>query len=98
MNGLKKLFSDTLTRYKIESAVKNFLIKYCDKNGVYDFGAVRRYSYARYFKKYKLVNIDKTENPDFLANIQALSFKNSSIGNIMCIALLEHVQNPDLAV
>lgn len=96
LKGIRKLASDTLTRSKIEEGVRRFAGQYSHDNGtVYDLGGARRYSYSKYFTHYKTVNLDKKEKPDVLADAANLPLVAGSVSNMLCIALLEHVNNPD---
>ena len=44
------------------------------------------------------IDIDVMRSPDIICNIEKLSLKNSSIDVIFCLEVLEHVQNPWIAV
>lgn len=95
LKGLRRLASDTLTRRRIDSAVARFSQGCRNGSTVYDLGGVERYGYRRHFSGYRTVNIDPRENPDVLADAAALPFGDCSVDGILCLALLEHVDDPD---
>jgi SAM-dependent methyltransferase len=97
LDSLKKEISDTLTREKIRLAVEEFSKKYCSPEDVmYDIGGVSRYSYKEYFPLYYTINKSKEEHPDIIANAEKLP--RLKTGNVICIALLEHVENPEKVI
>lgn len=98
ISGMKRLVADTLTRKVMDNAVKNFASNYCKEGPTYDIGGVPRYSYNKYFADYKTVNLDKKEKPDILANAAKLPFKNNTVNNILCLAMLEHVRKPEIVI
>ncbi len=98
LNNAKKLVADTLTRQKIEEAVRKFAKNYCSQGAVYDIGGVSGYSYKRYFSDYKTINFDKREKPDLLARAEKLPFKKNTVKNILCLAMLEHVRDPEIVI
>lgn len=61
---------------------------------IYDIGGGASPLERERFKKYVLVDIDSSYNPDIVADIQDLPFSDNSIDAILCLAVLEHVQNP----
>lgn len=48
-------------------------------------------------KSYKILDPVPDYNPDIVGDIQNLPFDNNSVEAIICIAVLEHVENPILA-
>ncbi len=94
-NRLKRIARDTLTRNQIDSGVRHFARLYCkQEDKVYDIGG-GRYNYNRYFQHYFTVNMDPTENPDFQSDAEKLPFSSNSLDAALCIAVLEHVNNPE---
>jgi len=91
---MKKLVSDTLTREKIDQSVKRFAERYCRNRAVYDIGGVARYDYSKYFSKYYTINFDKNEKPDIVADAEELPLPSGTIRAALCVALLEHVNDP----
>ena len=95
LDKMKRSLRDTLTRDQIESGVRRFAESYCaagDK--VYDIGG-GRYNYSKYFKNYLTVNLDPSENPDIHGDAEKLPLRSNSLDAVLCIALLEHVNNPE---
>ncbi len=98
MRNLKRMAEDTLTREMIEEDVKEFSHKYCNGGTVYDIGGVQRYSYRKYFSEYKTINFDKAERPDILASAERMPFKDGSVDNFLCLAMLEHTREPEATI
>ncbi|MGA2800251.1 MAG: class I SAM-dependent methyltransferase [Candidatus Micrarchaeaceae archaeon] len=97
-NKIRTLASDTLTRERITEAVEGFARRHCKSGTVYDIGGVRGHPYGKFFSDYRTINIDRKERPDVLANAERLPFKDNAIENMMCIAMLEHVKDPEAIV
>jgi len=98
LSSMRKLAADTLTREKMEHAVENFSKNHYTGGIVYDIGGVPRYSYNKHFADYKTVNFDKKEKPDVLARAEKLPFKDNTVDNILCLAMLEHVRDPEAVI
>ncbi len=47
---------------------------------------------------YKIFDTSTTYNPDIIGDIHKLQFENNSIDAFICLAVLEHVENPILAM
>lgn len=61
---------------------------------VYDIGGGARPKDKNEFRGYVLVDVDASYNPDLVADIQNLPFEDNSIPGIVCLSVLEHVDNP----
>lgn len=64
---------------------------------VYDIGGGAAPADKKSFRKYVLVDVDQSYKPDIIADIQKLPFDSNSIPGIICLSVLEHVENPFLA-
>jgi ubiquinone/menaquinone biosynthesis C-methylase UbiE len=65
---------------------------------VYDIGGGAAPQDRKKFKHYVLVDVNEAYNPDIIADIHDLPFDNNSIESILCLSVLEHVDNPFKAV
>jgi SAM-dependent methyltransferase len=65
---------------------------------VYDIGGGAQPADRRRFRKYVLVDVNATYQPDVVADIQKLPFASESIKAILCLDVLEHVADPFQAV
>lgn len=63
-------------------------------NVVYDIGGGAAPRDRKHFHKYVLVDVDETYKPDIIADIQKLPFNDNSTPGIICLSVLEHVENP----
>lgn len=68
---------------------------------IYDIGGCSRFQkelkrYKKYFLNcdYKTVDINPNCQPDILADIHNLPISNNSADGIICMSVLEHVENP----
>ncbi|NLG07436.1 methyltransferase domain-containing protein [Candidatus Peribacteria bacterium] len=48
-------------------------------------------------QNYKVTDVTDTYSPDYIEDIHTLSFKDNSIDSIICLAVLEHVEEPQKA-
>ncbi len=65
---------------------------------VYDIGGGAQRQDKRKFKKYVLVDVNDRYHPDIVADIQHLPFADDSLEAILCLSVLEHVENPFFAM
>ncbi len=55
--------------------------------------------YQSLFKNnYKTVDIDPKTKPDIVGDIQNLPFLDETVGGIICISVLEHIEDPGKAI
>lgn len=55
--------------------------------------------FKKYFKdNYISLDFDSETRPDVVGDVQDLPFKNEEFGALICISVLEHVENPQKAV
>jgi ubiquinone/menaquinone biosynthesis C-methylase UbiE len=55
--------------------------------------------YQSLFKNnYRTVDIDPKTKPDIVGNIQNLPFLDGTVGGVICISVLEHVEDPAKAI
>jgi len=95
LDRIKRIARDTLTRGRIDSGVGRFAKLYCSQEDeVYDIGG-GRYKYDKYFRNYFTVNMDPAENPDFQSDAKKLPFPSNSLDAALCVAVLEHVSEPE---
>lgn len=65
---------------------------------VYDIGGGAERQDKSKFKKYVLVDASPAYHPDIVADIQYLPFIDDSLEAILCLSVLEHVENPFFAM
>ncbi|MBI5913471.1 class I SAM-dependent methyltransferase [Candidatus Azambacteria bacterium] len=65
---------------------------------VHDIGGGAERQDKRRFKKYVLVDVNDRYHPDIVADIQHLPFADDSLDAILCLSVLEHVENPFFAM
>ncbi len=96
LEGVKRLASDTLTREAIGRGVAGFAKRYGAGSGtVYDIGGSYRHPYKKHFRRYLTVNNDPAERPDIVGDAERLPLRSGSVGCVICVALLEHVERPE---
>lgn len=101
MNNLfTKFFFLSYRRREIDSDLEKYS-KYF-KGAVLDVGGGRSRGLYKLDKKriskMTICDIDKNKNPDIVANVEKLPFKNSSFDVVKATELLEHVQNPEIGL
>lgn len=65
---------------------------------VYDIGGGAQPAERARFKKCVLVDNCEKYGPDLVADVQKLPFEDGSIEAVLCLEVLEHVENPFAAV
>jgi len=72
---------------------------------ILDIGGGKKFSkwlkkYKNLFlnSNYKTLDVDESTNPDIVADIHNIPLENESVDAIICASVLEHVENPFLAV
>lgn len=50
------------------------------------------------FRNYVMIDVNETYKPDIVADIQALPFADASLEAVLCLDVLEHVEDPFKAV
>lgn len=65
---------------------------------VHDIGGGAHPQYKARYASYVLVDVDASYHPDIVADIQQLPFKDGSLEAILCLSVLEHVEDPFRAV
>lgn len=78
-------------------AQMKFLNQYKTDESVLDIGAGYA-PYKKLFPNRTSVDIDKSVNPDILADITKLPISENSYGTVLCIEIFEHLKDPYLAV
>lgn len=89
---MKKLFTEKKTIIDIGGGLR--IAK--DKNNRYDKTRAWLLPYAEKVD-YKVMDPVPDYHPDLVGDIHALPFANNSIDAIICISVLEHVENPTKA-
>lgn len=65
---------------------------------VHDIGGGAERQDKSKFKKYVLVDVNERYHPDIIADINQLPFADDSLEAILCLSVLEHVENPFFAI
>jgi SAM-dependent methyltransferase len=65
---------------------------------VHDIGGGANPQDRARFRKYVLVDINEAYKPDIVADVQALPFADGSLEAVLCLEVLEHVEDPFRAV
>ncbi len=64
---------------------------------VHDIGGGAAPRDASLFKEYIVIDVNAEYHPDIVGDIQALPFADQSLSAIICLSVLEHVENPFIA-
>ncbi len=73
--------------------MEKFLEKYATEKRTLDVGSGGS-KYGQFFPNRITVDIDKSRQPDIIADAHSLPFKDGEFEIILCTEVLEHVKNP----
>lgn len=90
----KKFLTAKLSRKKLDSLIS----RYQTKNRVLEIGSRGQADYTKYFPNRIGVDIKEGKGVDVVASVYNLPFKESEFDVILCISVLEHLENPQKAV
>ena len=77
--------------------LERFLEKHRTEKRVLDIGSGGS-GYDKYFPNRLTVDIDPKRSPEVVGDIEALPFKDGAFEFVLCTEVLEHVNNPSVAV
>lgn len=84
-----------ITRKRLEQ----FLMGQAHDGKTLDIGAGGSlYGYERFFPNRTTVDIDAARNPEIIADVHDLPFKDEEFDVVLCIEVLEHVLDPKKAI
>jgi len=86
-------FNQKITRHRLRQFLKN----YSSNQKTLDVGCGDKY-YSDLFPNCVTVDIDKQRKPDIVADVYNLPFANDEFEIILCLEVLEHLNNPTRAI
>jgi len=88
--------SDSLFRYYQDLAIEATSADF--EGDIIELGGEKKYNTQRFFKNNKLIVSNISRNFDTYINITAIPFENNAIDNYIMVSMLQHVDEPFVAI
>lgn len=89
-----KFLTSKITRFNLDKLVS----EYQTNERVLEIGSCGKPSYSMYFSNRIGIDIKEGDGVDVVASVYELPFKNAEFDMVLCISVLEHLEDPPRAI